>query len=206
MFPLIDSVERRSYFVVFVDVSLLASRQIQFTFSHPNFLNIVSLESDILPIIPKHVFDPEGLLDGLTYKDMISSKARNDAKAKRFAEAFAKNPADRKPIGTGPYKFDRWDTGKEIVVVRNEDYWGAKPNLDRIVYRMIIDRTAALTALKGGDVDFIPRLLPIQYAQQTSGQQFEAQFKKQMYPTTQYSYIVWNEERPFFRDKRVRQA
>ena len=206
MFPLIDSASKRGYFAGLTDVTTPEPRKIQFKMSKPNFLDIVTLGSDILPIIPKHVFDPDGLLDNLTYQDMVGPKGRADANAKAFAESFAKNPADRAPVGTGPYKFERWDTGKEIVVSRNEDYWGQKPYIDKVVYRVITDRTAALTALKSGDVDFIPRLLPIQYAQQTSGQQFEGQFTKTMYPTTQYSYIAWNSERPFFRDKRVRQA
>jgi peptide/nickel transport system substrate-binding protein len=205
MFPLIDSASKRGYFDGLIDVTIQGPRKIQFKFARPNFLNIVSIGENF-PILPKHVYDPAGLLDKLTYKDMVGSVGRNDTNAKRFAEAFKNHPADRAPIGTGPYRFERWDTGKEIVLTRNEDYWGKKPYLEKVVYRIIMDRTAALTALKSGDVDFIPRLLPIQYAQQTSGEQFDSQFTKTTYATTQYGFIVWNAERPFFRDKRVRQA
>ena len=204
MFPLIDDARVRAVFTGLVDVQLVGPRKIQYTFDKPNFLNVFNLGSG--PIIAKHLFDPEGLLDGFTYKDIVSAKARGDAKGKQFAEAFNKHPADRVPVGTGPYKFDQCDTGKEVALSRNGDYWGAKPHLDKIVYRVIQDRTASLTALKAGEVDFVPRLLPIQYAQQTSGQQFESQFEKVLYNTTQYGYIVWNSERPFFKDKRVRRA
>jgi peptide/nickel transport system substrate-binding protein len=206
MFPLVDTAEKRGYFAELIDVQVPEARKIRFEFAKPNFLNVVFLGGDTLPIIPRHVFDPEGLLDHLSFKDMIGARARNDAKAKQFASAFVKHPANRAPVGTGPYKFEQWETGKEVVVVRNENYWAQKPYLDKLVYRIIQDRTASLTALKAGDVDVIPRLLPIQYAQQTSGAQFEAQFTKTIYPTTQYSFIVWNSERPFFKDKRVRQA
>jgi peptide/nickel transport system substrate-binding protein len=74
------------------------------------------------------------------------------------------------------------------------------------VFRIIPDYTAALTALKAGDVDLMPRLQPIQYAQQTAGPAFDGQFRKARYSIPQYYFIGWNEERPFFRDKRVRQA
>jgi peptide/nickel transport system substrate-binding protein len=202
----VDAASKRGYFAELTEVSTPQPRKIQFKFAKPNFLNAVFLGGDTLAVIPKHVFDPDGLLDSLSFKDVIGAKGRSDANAKKFAEAFNKHPAGRAPVGTGPYKFERWDTGKELVVVRNKDYWGKQAYVDRIVYRIIQDRTASLTALKAGDVDLLPRLSPIQHAQQTSGPQFESQFKKAVHGTTQYAYIVWNEDRPFFKDKRVRQA
>ncbi|MEZ5893104.1 MAG: ABC transporter substrate-binding protein [Parvularculaceae bacterium] len=36
------------------------------------------------------------------------------------------------PIGTGPFKFQRWRKGASATLVRNDDYWGARPQLDRI--------------------------------------------------------------------------
>src|SRR2546430_4971971 len=82
---------------------------------------------------------------------------------------------------------------------RNDDYWGKKPYLDRIVYRIITDYTAALTALKAGDADAMPRLLPIQYTEQTGGSAFEQQFAKVKYSIPTEAAIMWNNERPFFR-------
>src|SRR5262249_21074113 len=40
------------------------------------------------------------------------------------------------PIGTGPFKFLRWEAGKEIVVVANPDYFDGPPRLSRVVYRI----------------------------------------------------------------------
>src|SRR5882762_8349020 len=60
------------------------------------------------------------------------------------------HPNNRAPIGTGPYKFEKWDTGREIVLARNDNYWGQKAYLDKIVIRIIGDYPAALTALKAG--------------------------------------------------------
>ncbi len=205
MLPLVDSAPTRSYFGELNNVEIVDGRKVRFSFTKPNFMNVVSLGSTF-PIAAKHVFDPNGLLDGMSYKDIIGPKGRTDANARKFAEEFNKHPANRVPVGTGPFKFERWDTGKELVVVRNDDYWGPKAYLDKIVYRFIQDYTAALAALKSGDIDFNPRLLPIQYAQQTTGQQFEAQFSRGTYAIPSYYYIGWNMERPYFQDKRVRQA
>jgi peptide/nickel transport system substrate-binding protein len=158
------------------------------------------------PIMPKHVFDSEGLLDKFTFADLRTARPGRDANIQKFAEAFNKHPSNRLPIGSGPYKVESWDTGHEIRMVRNPDYWGQKAYLERIVNRIIQDATAALTALKAGEVDIVPRLSGIQYAQQTSGAAFEQQFTKTTYRYPSYAYIGWNAEKPMFKDKRVRQA
>lgn len=60
------------------------------------------------------------------------------------------------PVGTGPFKFSRWRKGASATLVRNEDYWGARPALDRINFIFIPDPTAAFAALMAGDVDGFP--------------------------------------------------
>jgi len=58
-------------------------------------------------------------------------------------------------IGTGPYKFVSWKRGAEFVLARNENYWGKKPEWDRVVYRPISNAAARVAALLAGDVDMI---------------------------------------------------
>jgi peptide/nickel transport system substrate-binding protein len=60
------------------------------------------------------------------------------------------------PIGTGPFKFQRWRKGASITLVRNDDYWGTRPPLDQINFIFIPDPTAAFAALLAGDVDGFP--------------------------------------------------
>jgi oligopeptide transport system substrate-binding protein len=40
------------------------------------------------------------------------------------------------PVGTGPFRFERWERGKEIVLTANPDYFGGAPRLGRVVYRI----------------------------------------------------------------------
>ena len=40
------------------------------------------------------------------------------------------------PVGTGPFRFERWARGKEIVLAANPDYFGGRPRLSRVVYRI----------------------------------------------------------------------
>lgn len=204
MCPLVDSAQLRSWLTDLKDIQV-EGRTMRFLMAKQNVYNMVNI-SNLLGIIPKHVFDPEGLLDPFGFKDIIGPKGKSDPKIKQFADQFNNSPKNRAPIGTGPFKFEKWDTGKEIVLVRNDNYWRQKPYLDKVVIRIMKDYPAALTALKAGEVDMNPRLSPIQYAQQTSGAAFDQQFTKVKYSIPTYAWIGWNEERPFFKDKRVRQA
>lgn len=60
------------------------------------------------------------------------------------------------PIGTGPFKFDRWRKGASVTLVRNNEYWGDAAALDRINFIFIPDPTAAFAAIMAGDVDGFP--------------------------------------------------
>lgn len=66
---------------------------------------------------------------------------------------IATNPANNAPIGTGPFKFVKWNKGESITVERNPDYWDkGKPYLDRIIFRTIPDSAARAVALETGEV------------------------------------------------------
>jgi len=204
MCPLVDSALYRSYLNDLTDVRT-EGRNVSFEMDKPSVFNVDRIANTV-PIISKHVFDSEGLLDGFSFKDVIAAKVKTDPKIKRFAEQFNTHPSNRSPVGTGPYKFEKWETGRELVLARNDSYWGKKAYLDKIVIRVITDATTALAALKAGEVDLQPRLLPVQHAQLTSGPAFDEQLTKTKYSIPAEFQIMWNNERPFFKDKRVRQA
>ncbi len=63
--------------------------------------------------------------------------------------------AEGRPVGTGPFKFEEWVKEDHITFVRNEDYWGKKPTLKRITFRVIPDTSAAFLALQSGEIDGI---------------------------------------------------
>ena len=60
------------------------------------------------------------------------------------------------PVGTGPFRFQRWRKGASVTLTRNINYWGATPPLDEINFIFIPDPTAAFAALFAGDVDGFP--------------------------------------------------
>jgi len=63
---------------------------------------------------------------------------------------------DRKPVGTGPFKYDKWGSGDHFVVLKNENYWQAgKPWLNKVVFRTIPDPQTRYASLVSGDIDVI---------------------------------------------------
>ncbi len=99
----------------------------------------------------------------------------------------------------------KWTTGSEIVLEKNKDYWGEKPHLNKIIFRIITDPSVALQVLKRQELD-VASLTPIQWERQTSSPDFEKHFDKFSYYAPNYSYIGWNSAKPYFSDKRVRRA
>lgn len=176
MDPKVDTPQLRSYYQEIKDVVAVDEHTVRFTYARPYFLALEFCGG--MPIIPKHIF------------------ANGDVNT---------NPAGRSPIGTGPYKFLKWTTGREVVLEKNRDYWGEKSYVDRIVFRIITDPSVALQVLKRQELD-VASLTPIQWERQTSSPEFEKHFDKYSYFTPNYSYIGWNSKRPFFSDKNVRRA
>lgn len=67
------------------------------------------------------------------------------------------NPANTAPVGTGPFKFVQYERGQHIIADRNPNYWrDSRPYLDRIVWRVIPDRSAAAAQMEAGEVLFSP--------------------------------------------------
>ena len=69
------------------------------------------------------------------------------------AAEFRNNPANQKPIGTGPFKFTEWQRGNFIRLVRHEQYWKpGQPYLDEIIYRVVPDSQSRGLALQTGQL------------------------------------------------------
>lgn len=62
-------------------------------------------------------------------------------------------PYNSLPVGIGPFKFERWDRGKQIVLVANPLYWRGQPKLQKVVYQIVPNRDALLARLKAHKVD-----------------------------------------------------
>ena len=76
---------------------------------------------------------------------------------------------DTDPIGTGPFKYDSRNPQENVIIVKNEDYWGEKAHLDKVEFRVVADADMLVTNLKGGSIDMAMRLTVSQAAELTEG-------------------------------------
>ncbi len=85
MVPFVDAAPWRGYFSDLADVEV-EGREVRLIVDQPFWLNDSILSS--LPILPKHLYDPEGVLDGYSLPDILSPSARDDETLREFGEAF----------------------------------------------------------------------------------------------------------------------
>lgn len=75
-------------------------------------------------------------------------------------EAGATNPLASTASGTGPFRFESWERGDRLTLVKNDDYWGTPATVDTAVFRFLPESRAALAALHDGELDVHTALLP----------------------------------------------
>ncbi|WP_354002959.1 ABC transporter substrate-binding protein [Microbacterium elymi] len=90
-----------------------------------------------------------------TYGPVLETVAQQFMLPKHVYEGtdYVTNKANMAPIGTGPMKFDSYESGQQVVLVKNPDYWGGKVQVDRTVYPIMTDPNARMAALSTGEVD-----------------------------------------------------
>jgi peptide/nickel transport system substrate-binding protein len=118
---------------------------------------------------------------------------------------ISKSPLNKKPVGTGPYRFLEWKTGEKVVFEENPDYFEGRPYISRVVIRVIPDPATMFLELKSGGIDYMG-MTPLQFTRQTGTAEFRNSFNKYRYLSFGYTYLGFRLSHPFFSDKRVRQA
>jgi len=199
MNPYVDAQVLRAYYSEVSSLKKIDDYSVSFVFSKPYYAAFEVAYS--IPIIPAHRYKTISV-----FGDPMS-----------FGREFNRHPDNKFPIGTGPYKFSKWDFSKMIVIERNNDYWASKaglsywhkdqPFLDRILFIIISNNASALKALMKGEVDVDPEIEPSTWIDpETNSDSFKSKFIRASEIGLVYTYIGWNAKSPFFEDKRVRQA
>lgn len=136
-------------------------------------------------LIPKHVWEP----------------IINDLKTK---DENAESHQETTPVGSGPFKFERWLTNEEIVLTANKEHFNA-PKADRWILRIVPNVEAALGMLRSGELNFLaefggdPQVL-IQAAEQDGDLEVVSTVEMG------FRYVAFNNRRPPFDDPAFRRA
>ena len=107
------------------------------------------------------------------------------------------------PIGSGPFRFVSARQDRDVVVERNDNYWGAKPHLKRVRFIVVPDETTRALELRKGSGDMLINALN---ADTIRALQREPQLQTEIFPGSNYAYIALNTRDPILKDGRVRQA
>ena len=108
-------------------------------------------------------------------------------------------------IGTGPYVLTDFETDQYAVFERNENYWGEKPEIERITVKVIPDNQTRIMALESGEIDLIfgKNMLDADaISQYVDSDKFEVALSN----PTSTRHIVLNTTNEILSDTAVRQA
>ena len=181
MNPMVDASNIAQSFRFVSEVIRLDKRSVRFVMEEKTFKALDVLSFWDVGILPEHIY--------------------------RFDDPMDFNKRVSQPIGSGPYIFESWRVGDRVILRRNENYWGKKPYIKKIVYKFINNDRAALKALIGEDVDII-RPTEEQFAEYVNDEQFLSRFHAIAYwnPAVAFYSVIWNQHKEMFADRNVRLA
>ena len=109
----------------------------------------------------------------------------------------------RNPIGSGPFRYVRAEQDKEVVIERNDNYWGQKAKLERVRFTVVPDATTRALEIRKGSADLESSALT---PDMELTLQHEPALRIMRGPGTRLAYMAFNLRDPILKDVRVRQA
>jgi peptide/nickel transport system substrate-binding protein len=107
------------------------------------------------------------------------------------------------PTGTGPFRFEEWDIGTSLTMVRYEDYWGEFPgNIQTLIFQPISDNAARLQALQSGEIGGYDLVEPVDFPTIEDDENLQLLSR----PAFNVGYLGFNQADPQLQNLNVRQA
>ncbi|MCG9128143.1 ABC transporter substrate-binding protein [Candidatus Poribacteria bacterium] len=133
----------------------------------------------------------------LSFLASIENSIVSMAAVNRFGNDFAMNP-----VGTGPYKFDKWHKNGKIELTANSEHWTGKPSIDRFIFRSIPDNSKRLIELQKGNIHVMEFPNPIELIIILE----DPNLRLYMKPSLNIGYLAMNLDKPPFDNLKVRLA
>lgn len=164
-------------------VEQLDDRHGRIVLEHPNaFLSAVLAEIPILP------------------RTQVSRNPRGRA------PVLSRQPFARHPMGSGPYRLQSWERGRRLLLKRDPQYTGPPAAMDEIEFRIERDGARALGALRRGELDILPRVLPSHWPDQVLTPTVRVAYRELRLTPARFTLLLPNLRRSPLSDRRVRQA
>lgn len=230
--PKVNCQKTRVYYEFLENIQLDPQNPYKVTFvaNKPYFRSVYDISQ--IPIIPKYFYDPKGLMDKFSIKDLneYEKKYNQDTSAKipqeitSFAEEFNSVKYSREPqyiVGSGAYKLSSWETNQKIELVRKENWWADKVQVrtealeaypQKIIFKIIKDPTAVVAALKNQEIDAASGIVTKNFVQLKQDPEITNHYYAFNPATSIYSFIGINNQpknynrNPALAEKNVRLA
>lgn len=105
-------------------------------------------------------------------------------------------------VGTGPFKFESWKTGQEMILLRNEEYWGKKPSFEKLTYKVVPEEATRFAMVETGEAHVADQLPTTEIARVEASDSMSV-LREEGFGV---EYIGFNVEKEPFTNVKVRQA
>lgn len=189
--------------VLFHDGRHLTSRDVKWTFDSLIQHKVISTKSDGYKYVDR-IDAPDDYTVIFHLKEPFAALLWNLSDGAIGIVPYGSgNEMTAHPIGSGPFRFVRAHQDQDVVIERNDHYWGAEPKIARVRFAVVPDPTTRALELRKGSADvginaFAPDTV-LALEKQTSLQVLRA-------PGTELQYLAFNLSDPVLKDVRVRQA
>lgn len=136
------------------------------------------------------------------YVPFLTSVAAQVCIMNEKAVTEAGNNIKKAPVGTGPYIYKEWISGSKVVLERNENYWGDKPQIKYAEYVVLTNQDTALNALETHEIDLTYTVPSIAVSMLKK----DNKLAMDLNPTLGSGYIVMNLEADWVNDPNFRMA
>ena len=109
----------------------------------------------------------------------------------------------RQPVGSGPFRFVRAEQDKEVIIERNDNYWGDKAKVSRVRFMVVPDSTTRALELRKGSADLAINAIPFDTVLVLKR---EPKLRVLQGPGTVLGYMAFNLRDPILKDAQVRRA
>lgn len=123
--------------------------------------------------------------------------------SKKYYDRVGDDTFIKKVVGTGPYKMMDWVAGSHLNLERYEEYWGKKPEAQKVRFRFVKEDTTRVAMLQAGEADLITST-PYTMVNELEKAAYKT-VRLPAHPTTQVQFHTLNPNVPWY-DKRVRLA
>ncbi len=106
------------------------------------------------------------------------------------------------PIGTGPFRFSKWEKGKSLTVTRNKNYWGTEVKLSRVIFKVVPGPVSRILQLKNQNAD-VSKVRSLKEREEFLGNK---SIRMLWTPTHQVHFLAFNTQKEPFSRREVRLA